>query len=103
MRERATDLISRCFPLSITQTISGMVTPVSAMLVEMTIFRTPGGGLLKTAACPSEETLRKEREETCQNGFHEFKGRETKLTSSEEGRLQSFQRFRRLRGLAEGR
>jgi hypothetical protein len=40
-----------------TQTQSGIVTPVSAMLVAMTILRTPGGGVLKTALWPSEDTL----------------------------------------------
>ena len=83
-----------------------MVTPVSAMLVEMTIFRTPGGGLLKTAACPSDETLRVEERigETRQIGFDEMERRcEIRRTSSEEGKLQSFQRSRRRRGLGEGR
>ena len=50
-------LISRCLPESMTQTQSGIVTPVSAMLVAMTTLRTPGGGVLKTALWPSEETL----------------------------------------------
>lgn len=40
--------ISRCLPESITQVMSGIVTPVSARLVEMTIFLTPGGGTLNT-------------------------------------------------------
>lgn len=71
-----TNLISRCFPVSITQVMSGIVIPVSAMFVAisriyyfnsyllrisvhspMTIFRTPGGNKSKTAAWFSLEIM----------------------------------------------
>jgi hypothetical protein len=104
-KRTGTNLISLCFPLSITQTMSGMVTPVSAMLVEMTILRTPGGGLLKTAAWPSDETLRGRRGAVSfvREGDLHSRKRGGRLTSSAAGRSQSFQRFRRRRGLARGR
>ena len=37
-------LFSLTFPESMTKTTSGMVMPVSAMLVARTILRTPSGG-----------------------------------------------------------
>lgn len=42
--------ISLCLPESITAVISGMVTPVSAIFVETTILRTPGGGTYRIGA-----------------------------------------------------
>lgn len=49
-----------------TQTQSGIVTPVSAILVAMTILRTPGGGVLKTALWPSDDTLQAARKSQSQ-------------------------------------
>ena len=47
---RSSNLISLCLPVSMTQVMSGIVTPVSAMFVASTILRTPGGGT-RNAAC----------------------------------------------------
>ena len=42
-------------PESITNTTSGIVTPVSAMLVASTILRTPHGGTKNTFDCSADE------------------------------------------------
>lgn len=45
----ATHLFSLAFPESMTKVTSGIVMPVSAMFVAMTIFRVPDGGTVKAA------------------------------------------------------
>ena len=49
--------VSRTRPASMTKTTSSMVMDVSAMLVAMTTFRTPRGGLEKVRRCSSDDSV----------------------------------------------
>ena len=51
--EQHSDLISLCFPVSMTHVTSGMVMPVSAMFVARTTFLTPCGGTRNAFSCSS--------------------------------------------------
>ena len=57
MRDTGSYCVSRTRPASMTKTTSSMVMDVSAMLVAMTTFRTPRGGLEKVRRCSSDDSV----------------------------------------------